>query len=122
MGKASVLIAEDNADTRSLLHLLLENEGFEVFEAEDGASALQFLTRHHPDAIVTDLMMPLVGGIGLIQRLRRRAEFADTPIIAISAFAREYSPDPIMAGATAVLRKPEDLLQVAETLNRLLNL
>lgn len=113
LGKPSVLIAEDDDDTRELLHYQLEAAGFNVITAEDGHVALKLLNRHRPDVIVTDLMMPAIGGIGLIQRLRRRAEFADTPIIALSAH-RDYSPDPMMAGATIVLRKPHDILRLVD--------
>jgi len=120
MKKVSLLLAEDNADMRSLLKWLLENEGFDVTTAEDGAVALEFLSQLHPDLILTDLMMPEVDGVELIKSIRSNREFASTPIVAMTAYGSGYISLASEAGATASIRKPEDLDNLVTTINRLL--
>src|SRR5882724_131733 len=121
MKKASLLLAEDNADMRSLLKWLLESEGFDVVTAEDGRVALQFLSHHHPDVILTDLMMPEVDGVELIKSIRKSEEFANTPIVAMTAYGNGYVTLASQAGATASIRKPEDLDSLVSTINQLLD-
>ena len=120
MGKISVLIAEDNSDTRLMLNVLLESEGFEVVTAEDGAEALENLAHKRPDIILTDLMMPNVDGLELIRRVREQEEFADLPIVAMSAFGGDHLAKAYLTGATETIRKPFDSIGLVETLNRLL--
>lgn len=121
MGKASLLLAEDNPDMRSLLKWLLEAEGYEVITAEDGATALRFLSQLHPDVILTDLMMPELDGVELIKTIRNNKEFADTPIVAMTAYGNGYTKLASQAGATAAIRKPEDLDILVKTIDGLLH-
>ena len=118
--KASVLIAEDHPDTREALRLLLELGGFDVIAAEDGVTAWLLLAEHVPDVIVADLMMPKLGGIELIRRVRRRLEWAQIPIVAISAYANVYLMQAHRCGATVVLRKPDDFGKLVETIDGLI--
>jgi len=120
MMKASVLIAEDHPDTREALRLLLEVGGFDVIAAEDGVTAWLLLAERLPDVIVADLMMPKLGGIELIRRVRRRLEWAQIPIVAISAYANVYLIKAHRCGATVVLRKPDDFGKLVETIDGLI--
>ncbi|HZS44290.1 MAG TPA: response regulator [Blastocatellia bacterium] len=120
MKKASLLLAEDNADMRSLLKWLLESEGFTVIAAEDGRTAFQALDNLHPDVILTDLMMPGMDGVELIKRVRNTSEFAKTPIVAMTAYGPGYMSLASVAGADASIRKPEDLDVLVHTINEVL--
>ncbi|HWQ35165.1 MAG TPA: response regulator [Blastocatellia bacterium] len=106
MNKTIVLVAEDNADSRDLLCMLLENEGYVVVTANDGEKAIQLLDEIRPDVIITDLLLPLVGGGDLIRHVRKRAELADVPIVVTSAYGRHYESEALQAGATVVMQKP----------------
>jgi twitching motility two-component system response regulator PilH len=106
MNKTIVLVAEDNADSRDLLCMLLENEGYVVVTANDGEKAIQLLDEIKPDVIITDLLLPLVGGGDLIRHVRKRAELADVPIVVTSAYGRHYESEALQAGATVVMQKP----------------
>jgi len=117
MKKASLLLAEDNPDMRSLLKWLLESEGFSVIAAEDGKNALQVLDQIRPDVILTDLMMPGMDGVELIKRIRKISDLADTPIIAMTAYGTGYMTLANSAGANAAVRKPEDLDSLVNTIN-----
>jgi len=120
MKKASLLLAEDNPDMRSLLKWLLESEGFSVIAAEDGKNALQVLDQIRPDVILTDLMMPGMDGVELIKRIRKISDLADTPIIAMTAYGTGYMTLANSAGANAAVRKPEDLDSLVNTINEVL--
>src|SRR5262245_17108083 len=77
--RTRVLVVEDDADTRELISLALSQAGFEVEEAEDGFAALAKVSHYRPDAVLTDLRMPGMHGIDLLQRIRRIHE--DLPVI-----------------------------------------
>ena len=121
MSKALVLIVEDNADTRSTLDWLLKKQGFDVVIAQDGAAALRIIPRLQPDVIVVDLMVPKINGLDLTRRVRKMAGFAKTPIIVFSAYSDGYLEEAKEVGATEVLRKPEDLLDLSERINQALS-
>ncbi|MFN7944306.1 MAG: response regulator [Blastocatellia bacterium] len=116
MNKTVVLVAEDNADARDLLSVLLEEEGFVVVTANDGEKALQLLDEIRPDVIVTDLLLPLVGGGDLIRYVRKRADLADVPIVVTSAYGRHYETEALAAGATVVMQKPINTDQLISTI------
>lgn len=120
MRKVCILIAEDHPDTRSLLHYVLVGEGYEVTDVEDGAAALQSLAQNRPDLILTDLMMPQIDGIELIRRVRAQDEFANLPIVAMSAYGHDSLAKASVNGATAIIRKPLDMEDLVDTITRLL--
>jgi CheY-like chemotaxis protein len=110
-----ILVVDDEPDQRFLLRKTFERAGHEVSEAGDGATALVAVRESPPDLVVTDMMMPVMGGAELIRRLRREPATAGIPIMAASG-------DPHLAGeADAVLAKPyllNRLVEVAEDLLR----
>jgi len=120
MAKVCVLIVEDNPDVQELLRTLLEIKGFDVVSAEDGAAALQLLTHVRPDLMLTDMRMPKMDGAELIQCVRRSKEFADLPIIAMSAYGSGRMSEAKAAGATATIRKPTHFDRLVDTINKLL--
>lgn len=86
---STILVVDDDADTRILLRLILEPAGHEVVEASDGHTALGLIGPDPlPDLITTDLRMPIVNGQALIERLRSEPRTAVIPIVVVSA-----SPD-----------------------------
>lgn len=99
---------------RFLVRVNLESEGYEVIEARDGAEALERVQEGRPDLIVTDLMMPVMGGRELIERLRSDPETATIPIVVLSANSNLES-----GSADAALSKPFDLDVLVETVQTL---
>jgi CheY-like chemotaxis protein len=87
----SILVVDDDPAIRDALALLLEEEGYVVLAAPDGLAALEVVTRHSPDLVITDLYMPELDGVGLIARLR--SERPDLPIIVVSAGIQVSPPD-----------------------------
>jgi DNA-binding response OmpR family regulator len=101
-----ILVVEDTADTRELLHLYLSREGFDVLIAADGGEGLNSAQAHHADLIITDITMPNLDGVSMIKRLRREPEYVTTPIIAMTAYGKGFCDDAIEAGATETIQKP----------------
>jgi two-component system alkaline phosphatase synthesis response regulator PhoP len=103
----SVLVVDDEPTARTMLRLILVRAGFEVFEAQDGAEALEEVKRQLPDLMILDIMMPGIDGFEVCQILRSQDETADLPIIMLSARADAESVNRgLLIGATKYLTKP----------------
>lgn len=102
---ATILIAEDHADSREALGALLEAFGFTVLLAVNGLEAVELARRDHPDLILMDVMMPALDGLEATRRLRTFPDTRDIPIITLTALdqARDMAMD---AGANDFLAKP----------------
>ncbi len=113
--RARILVVDDEPHMRDMLELGLEQHGFDVRSAPDGAAALELLaTGWRPDAIVLDVVMPKIDGMALLPQLRRISE---VPILMLSA--RKEVPDKIaalIAGADDYVGKPFDLGELAARL------
>ena len=107
---ASILIAEDDDDIRSLLPLYLGGEGYRVLEAPDGAAALRLAREESPDMAVLDVMMPEMNGFELTQALRK---YSDIPILILSAKSQDN--DKILGlnlGADDYIAKPFNPVEI----------
>jgi CheY-like chemotaxis protein len=108
-----ILVVDDEPDQRFLLRRIFERAGHEVSDATDGAAALRAVRELAPDLVVTDVMMPVMGGVELIVCLRGDPATAHVPILAASGDSR------LAAAADAIVPKPyagRDLLAVADAL------
>ncbi|MGB5808953.1 MAG: sigma-54 dependent transcriptional regulator [Polyangiales bacterium] len=103
-----VLIVDDEANARSALAELLEDAGHMVSTAADGRSGLMQLEQFDPDVVLTDLKMPGIDGLGLIEQGRHRAPHAT--FIVMTAFATiDSAVRAIKLGAESYLTKPLEL-------------
>jgi CheY-like chemotaxis protein len=109
-----ILVVDDEPDQRFLLRRIFERAGHQVSEAGDGAAALRAVRESRPDLVVTDMMMPVMGGAELIWRLRGEPATASIPIVAASA-------DSQLAGdVDAVVPKPYSWQRLAAVADALL--
>jgi PAS domain S-box-containing protein len=107
VSKPKVLVVDDNDITRKLVRITLTSEGYGVIEASDGASALRALIDERPDLVLQDLVLPDIGGIELVERLRNEPQGAGIPILAFSGFQSEMElADKLRVGFTDFLFKP----------------
>jgi DNA-binding NarL/FixJ family response regulator len=112
-----IVIADDQASVREGLVLLLGGlPGIEVVgAAADGEQALALVAEHHPDAILLDLHMPVLDGIGATRRLT--AEHPDVAIVVLTTYADDASVrDALHAGARSYLTKDADRMHIAQAL------
>ena len=102
-----ILLADDNGDMRDYLARLLSRHGWNVETAVDGEAAINAARRRRPDLIISDVMMPGIGGLELAGALRRDAKLADVPVILLSARAGEEARvEGLASGADDYLVKP----------------
>lgn len=120
--KALILLVDDDIDLRGIILRFLERSGFSVVVAGDGREALVRLETQRIDLILTDLMMPEISGIELIQTVRQTSPLL--PIIAMSADADlrndRFLELAAQAGAQVVLEKPFAMNHLIREIQRLL--
>ena len=104
-----ILIVDDSVSIREMISETLRNCGFHVVEAEHGLDALEKLKVEHIDLIVTDLNMPEMDGISLIQCVREQPATRLTPILMLTTEGtKEKINQGKTAGATGWIMKPFD--------------
>lgn len=105
-----VLIADDHDDTRSMLRLVLELNGYMVSEATDGETVVKLTENERPDIVLMDFGLPILDGLGALQTIRGTAAISATPVIFLTGRAE---PAPQKAarehGCNGYLVKPVDL-------------
>ena len=110
-----ILIADDEPEIRDLLRLYLENEQYEVIEAENGAEALRLVGAESPDLVMLDIMMPQMDGYQALKHIR---ETNNIPVIIISA--KDGDSEKILGlnlGADDYISKPFNPLEVVARVN-----
>lgn len=98
-----ILLVDDEPVLLRLMQLVLERKGYSVLTTDSGKKALCFLTTEHIDLIVTDLMMPKMGGAELVERARRITEVR---ILMISSRRKDQVASETMDTLQGFLRKP----------------
>ena len=101
----TILIVDDSGFQRSFLKKTLEEDGYDVLQAENGDEALQVAAEEHPDGILTDLIMPDMRGLALLEALRRQG--SEIPVVVLTADIQEGVQQRCLEmGAARVLHKP----------------
>lgn len=80
-----LLIVEDELDIAETLKAMFEDEGYEVWTAGNGRQALELLEREPVDLVITDIMMPVMSGEELLEKLQEHPNHRSTPVMIISA-------------------------------------
>ena len=104
-----ILIVEDDAAMRQVLHLRLRSQNYDAVPVADAISAMTEARKQPPDLIIIDLGLPGGGGLNLIQRMQSIPRMAVIPVIVVSARERTAMEKPVLeAGAQAFFQKPAD--------------
>lgn len=102
-----ILIVDDEPHIRRLLATRLEAEGYEVFEARDGAEGLSRLDRDAPDLVLLDIMMPGQNGLEVLSSIRAHPSRSDVPVVILTAKGQDTDRETAIAGgATDFITKP----------------
>lgn len=116
-----VLLVEDFDDTRLFMRLALEDQGFIVFEAENGQAAVETASRENPDVILMDLTLPLMDGFEATKLIRRNDALKNVTIIAVTAHQEDdFRSDAKASGFDAYVTKPIDVNWLKELIAGLL--
>ena len=109
-----VLVVDDDPDIRALASKALSQDGHSVIEAASGAEALAIIASHPPDLLVLDLLMPVQGGLEVLEILRSMPATAQLPVVVLTAMDDEATTRAGFAlGATDYLTKPFSIPQLA---------
>jgi two-component system cell cycle response regulator len=118
-GRLHILAVDDDPEIRDILHEILTHLGHTSVTAVDGLDALEKLSEHHFDMVITDLRMPRMDGIELIKRIK--AGFDDVDVIALTVYGSEYNyTEVIGVGASDFINKPFDVNELEAKINRII--
>ncbi|MDZ4716017.1 MAG: response regulator transcription factor [Cytophagales bacterium] len=116
-----ILLVEDTAPLSEEIASVLTMEGYHVTTANTGSQGLAKLLDVHPDLVVTDLIMPVMDGFELIQRIRGIPSFAAVPIVVLSAkVTLEDKQRARNLGASSFIQKPCKINELVSTIKDLL--
>lgn len=117
--KYRVLVVEDHELNRELLCDWLEAEGYEASSAADLNAAYDIFAKQAPHAVLLDINLGGENGLDLLKWMWQKSEFAETPVIAVTAHAMVTDQDRILrAGCRACLAKPVEFRVLREELKR----
>ncbi len=120
-----IIIADDSSLARMFTARCLTVAGFtdfEITEAKDGQEVFALMTEAKPDLVITDLNMPEMDGLELLQHISKTSNLSDTPVIVVtSAGSGEQREQMISLGAIAVLSKPITPTDISEAIGALLS-
>lgn len=118
--KKSILLADDDLSLRRVLEFQLHEAGYAVSAVQDGAEAIDSFTQNDFDCVITDLRMPKLSGLELLEKIRAANE--EVPVIVITAFGDvETAVAAMKAGAFDYINKPFNRDEILLTLERAVN-
>ena len=115
-----ILVVEDDEDMRENLRRILMGAGYEVHLAQNGAEAIAVLEKHRYHLVLTDLVMPGMGGLDLLEEIRRYEQ--NLPVIFLTAFGDRATMAKVTEmGAVDFLTKPFRAASLLGIIQRILN-
>lgn len=121
MGKAKILIVDDEPDVVHLLQRSLEAEQYEVMCAYDGIGAVDMASDEQPDLILLDIMMPMMSGYEVCEQLKANPATSQIPVVCVSsAHGPEVRARSKEAGANTILLKPFTTAELVAQIQRYL--
>ena len=119
--KRIVLLIEDNAANRYLARFILEKNGFEVVEADNGADGVRLARERTPDLVLMDIEMPEMDGYEATNLLRAEAATAQVPIMAFTSYAHPSDRERALTlGFSDYLEKPFEVDELVRRVRQLL--
>ena len=118
--KKTILIADDDDNLRRVLEFQLDEAGYQVQTAKDGAEALEIFKTNDFDCVITDLRMPKLSGLELLEKIKNTD--SEIPVIVITAFGEvETAVTAMKAGAFDYINKPFNRDEILLTIERAVN-
>ena len=113
-----ILIVDDDAAIRHMIHRFVQTQGYEVREAANGAEAMEILSIDDVDLVITDYIMPEMNGIELLQSIHER--WPVMPVVFLTGYLSADAAKTILRGRTHFLSKPVGLNELLSTIRQLL--
>jgi CheY-like chemotaxis protein len=119
----TILVAEDNADQRSMYVAILSGVGYRVLEASDGAEAVDIARQSQPGLVLMDVTMPGTSGWNAVRTLKQDPQTHMIPIIVVTGLASTWDRDAsIASGCDEYLAKPVQPVRLLEEVRKFLPL
>ena len=119
---ARILVIDDEPSIAHVIRLLLEAQGHEVLVADDGSRGVATAQRRAPDAIVLDVMMPVMDGFAVLEALKADERTSDVPVMMLSALTSDPIEQRCLAlGAMRYVEKPFEGNQLLDAVAALLS-
>jgi len=123
MDRVCIVVVEDDADNLELVHILLDQAGFEVLSAMDGRRGLELVQEKMPPLVLLDLTIPAIDGWHLAHRLKADPRTQSVKVVALTAHAlpgdRKHALD---SGCDGYITKPLDVRNFAEQIRAYIKL
>lgn len=118
---ATILVVDDSATMRMIVEATLREAGWQVLAARDGRQALEIAQEHRVDLLVSDWNMPVMGGLSLIQGLRKEPHYRELPVLVLTTEDDGLSKNAARdLGVSGWLNKPLDPGVLVELTSELL--
>lgn len=119
-----IAIIDDQPINVKIVRKYLQLAGYQDFvTVTDAREALDVIHREHPDVVLLDIMMPFISGLDILAELRRNEEYADLPVIILTAASEQATKlEALKLGATDFLTKPVDAVELETRLRNVLTL
>jgi two-component system, cell cycle response regulator DivK len=116
-----ILMVEDTEDNRQIIRDLMESVGYDLIEAEEGASGVAMAAEHKPDLILMDIQLPVMDGYEACRRIKANPELRHIPIIAVTSYALSGDETKTKAaGCDGYVAKPSSPRQLLAKMNEFL--
>jgi two-component system, chemotaxis family, CheB/CheR fusion protein len=114
-----IIVVDDQDDSRDMLRILFERHNHEVYDAADGAKALQLIAQHKPDIAFIDIGLPIMNGFEVAQQIRKRSDLKDVMLVALSGYGNSTDVQAALAaGFDEHITKPAELQTFQDILAR----
>ena len=111
----TILLVEDDEDTRFLMRLELERRGYRLIEAEDGEKAVALAQQERPDIILMDISLPRMDGLEATKQIRNHDRKHAIPVVAVTAHQEsDFREEAKASGFDAYVTKPIDFDWLSE--------
>ncbi len=121
MHQKKILIADDNENIRELLRYLLEDEGYKLSLAKDGAEAIRKVRDFRPDILFLDIMMPEINGYEVCRIIKTDPSLKNTHVIMLTAKGQEAEQQGKEVGADEYIIKPFSPMEVLTKIKQILS-
>ena len=118
-----IVVAEDSPPNRTILVLLLKKLGFKVLECEDGKIAWDLMQKSRDKnvvAVISDIMMPNMDGLGLLRKIRNDKQFSELPFVFVTAVSeKDYIFEAKNLGVSGYILKPVTSKRVTQKIQEI---
>lgn len=118
----NILVVDDSTTNIVLLEAILDEKGYKIHTAVNAKEAYSIISKHNPDLILLDLLMPKISGFEFLEEIKKDEKTKNTPVIVVSALTDSENVEKILKmGAIDFVKKPIDLQYLTDKVESILN-